>query len=133
MTQSTHLAVVSSLALGVLAVAAVAAAEAPARHRREHKLQREFQSRAITNKEGTIIARQRHRVMRLKRRAFQDDTLTRREAKKIKKARRRLHRTIDWARHNDQVRRRPHGRDWWIDRTRDRWGRAADHHRHEWW
>ena len=133
MTKSTHLSAVSALALGILTFAAVATAETSPRQGHDPRAPRGYQGGAITKGERAIIAKRRQRVKRLYRRAFRDDTLTRREAKKIKKARRRLHHTIDWARHNDWVRRHPRHRDRWTDRAHDRRWRHTDRYRRWWW
>ena len=103
----THLSVIGSLALGVLAVATVAAAEPQQTYRHRATVHQGFRSPSITNGERRIIAKSRRRVVRLRQHAFQDGYVTRREAKKLKKAKRRLHNSIYWARHNDKVRKHP--------------------------
>jgi len=105
-----HISAASSLALGVCAIAAVATAEAHDTDGRRARPNHGFRSAAVTKQEWKGIAKHRRRVVRLRRQAFSDGYLTRREARKIHKAKRRLYHHIDWARHNDKVRKYPQDR-----------------------
>jgi len=105
--RTLRLSVISSLALGVIAVASVASAEPHKTYGHGAKTQQGFRGRSITNRERRIIAKRRRRMIRLRQHALRDGYVTRREVKKIKRAKRRLHTSIYWARHNDQVRKHP--------------------------
>lgn len=107
---TSHFSAASSLAIGVFAIAVVASAEAHDTKRCGAMSNHGFRSSAITKQERKGIAKHRQRLVRLRRQAFNDGYLTRRESKKIVKAKRRLYHHIDWARHNDNVRKPPRGR-----------------------